>query len=72
MKIFLTILFYVILETKGNRTAVLLSGQLRSANLSWSSGKIFQNTHSRLFGKDDPPTVAGLPYYYSFLIIFYQ
>ena len=41
-----------------NRTAVILSGQLRSANLTWTSGKIMQNINSRMFGKDDPQTTA--------------
>lgn len=30
-----------------NRTAIILSGQLRSANLTWFSGHIFQNINSR-------------------------
>lgn len=45
--------------SKWNRTAIILSGQLRSANLTWFSGHIFQNINSRMFGKDDPPSTAA-------------
>lgn len=38
---------------------ICLIGQLRSANLTWTSGKIYQNINSRMFGKDDPPTTAA-------------
>lgn len=40
------------------RTAICLSGQMRSANLSWTSGYIHENAAFRMFGPDDPPTTA--------------
>jgi len=44
---------------EGNRTAVLLSGQLRSANLTWAGGQIHRNRESVMFGGNDPPTPAA-------------
>ena len=41
-----------------NRTAVILSGQLRSANLTWTGGQIRRNRESVMFGNGDPPTPA--------------
>ncbi len=41
-----------------NRTAVLISGQLRSANLSWSSGDLRETPAFHFFGSSDPPTPA--------------
>eukprot|EP01038_Epipyxis_sp_PR26KG_P005261 gene5261-7310_t len=43
---------------KYNRTAVIMTGQLRSSNITWTSGQILQNINSRMFGPDDPPTTA--------------
>ena len=43
---------------KTDRVAICLTGQLRSANISWFSGHLTQNAALRLFGKDDPPTTA--------------
>jgi len=39
-----------------NRTAVLLTGQLRSGNLSWSSAAVKRDFAAKMFGIDDPPT----------------
>jgi len=41
-----------------NRTAVILSGQMRSANLTWSGGQIRRNREAVMFGNLDPPTPA--------------
>jgi hypothetical protein len=38
----------------GNRTAILLSGQLRAGNLTWSQVKYFKQKN--WFGGDDPVT----------------
>ena len=40
-----------------NRTAVMITGQLRSGNVSFSSGLIQDDFQSQNFGADDPPTV---------------
>ena len=42
-----------------NRTAILLSGQLRSSNLTWAGGQIRRNRESVMFGSSDPPTPAA-------------
>jgi hypothetical protein len=41
------------------RTAVIISGQLRSANLTILSAAIVDNAHKRMFGPEDPKTCAG-------------
>ena len=41
-----------------NRTAVCLTGQLRSSNLTWTSGHLLQNANLKMFGPDDPPPPA--------------
>ena len=41
-----------------SRTAVILSGELRSANLTWASGMIKPSHASRMFGSVDPETPA--------------
>lgn len=41
------------------RTAVIISGQIRSANLSFASGEIIQTKQTRWFGPKDPPTPAA-------------
>ena len=45
-------------DTTGNRTAVMLSGQLRSANLTWAGGQVRRNREALMFGGTDPPTPA--------------
>lgn len=45
--------------TDTNRTAILLSGQLRSSNLTWAGGQIRRNRESVMFGSNDPPTPAA-------------
>lgn len=40
------------------RTAVILTGQLRSANLTIVSDLIKDNAHKKMFGIDDPATSA--------------
>jgi hypothetical protein len=40
------------------RTAVILSGQLRTANLTIVSGAIRDNAHKKMFGSGDPATSA--------------
>ena len=42
-----------------NRTAVLLTGQLRTANISWWSNQLIYDKHLSWFGKQDPPTTAA-------------
>ena len=37
----------------------MISGQLRSANFTWTSGDILHNFAATFFGSDDPPTPAG-------------
>ena len=44
---------------RSNRTAVILTGQLRSANLSWYSNKLMYDKHLSWYGKQDPETTAG-------------
>lgn len=39
-----------------NRTAICISGQMRSGNLTWTSGKLRNNAAFRMFGNEDPPT----------------
>ena len=39
-----------------NRTAIILSGQIRSGNLTWSSGKLQYEKSTLMFGPDDPQT----------------
>jgi hypothetical protein len=39
-----------------NRTAVIISGHLRSGNVSFLSGKIHEQRWAKYFGEDDPPT----------------
>ncbi len=46
-------------KDKSNRVAICLTGQLRSANITWTSGHLLQNANWRMFGPDDPPTTAG-------------
>ena len=41
-----------------NRTAVLISGQLRSSNISWGSGDLRETPSYYFFGSSDPPTPA--------------
>ena len=40
-----------------NRTAVMITGQLRSGNISFSSGRLHRNAALAMFGSADPPTV---------------
>lgn len=40
----------------GNRTAILISGQLRSGNVSFMSGMVAEQRNAHYFGGDDPPT----------------
>jgi hypothetical protein len=42
-----------------NRIAICLTGQLRSANLTWNSGHLLQNGNWKMFGEADPPTTAS-------------
>jgi hypothetical protein len=39
-----------------NRTAIILSGQIRSGNITWSSGKLQYEKSTLMFGPDDPQT----------------
>ena len=41
------------------RIAIIISGQLRSSNLTWASDYIIHNAAAKFFGKDDPPTPAA-------------
>lgn len=41
---------------KGPRIAIIVSGQLRSGNLTWDSGHIHVNSASKMFGSGDPTT----------------
>lgn len=51
--------FYPHGHEKTNRIAICLTGQLRSSNLSWTSGHLVQNAAFRMFGRGDPPTPAA-------------
>lgn len=44
---------------RSNRTAILLSGQVRSSNFTFTGGRIHRNRDASMFGPDDPPTPAG-------------
>lgn len=39
-----------------DRTAILLTGQLRSGNTKWTDSNMKRDFGSSMFGKDDPPT----------------
>lgn len=41
------------------RIAIILTGQLRSANRSFTSGTLLENQHLRNFGPQDPPSTAA-------------
>lgn len=41
------------------RIAIILTGQLRSANRSFTSGTLLVNSHLRNFGPQDPPSTAA-------------
>jgi hypothetical protein len=43
-------------KVNGTRIAICVSGQLRSGNLTWTSGHIHQNAGARMFGDGDPAT----------------
>jgi hypothetical protein len=42
--------------SSNNRTAIIISGQLRSGNVSFMSGKVTEQRNAHYFGSDDPPT----------------
>ncbi len=44
---------------KINRTAVIISGQIRSANLSFATAEIIPSKQTHWFGASDPPTPAA-------------
>ena len=48
--------FYYSTHVFHNRTAIILTGQMRSGNLSWFSGYLRANTWKDMFGADDPLT----------------
>ena len=39
-----------------NRTAIIISGHIRTGNITWNSGKIHYDKSSKLFSGDDPET----------------
>lgn len=58
----LVFLFETILingDKNQTRIAIMISGQLRTANLTWTSDYILHNAAARFFGPDDPPTPAA-------------
>lgn len=42
-----------------DRVAIILTGQLRSANRTWTSHTLHENTNFKMFGAQDPPSTAG-------------
>lgn len=46
-------------HNSSGRIAIILTGQLRSANRTWTSGTLHANANSKMFGDADPPSTAA-------------